>query len=70
MIYRKDCVMRTVLNDGVYTCKVTNVLGNDTRNTSIGKFGLRDKTFYSTKKHRRTGRSGGRGGGGGVVRKN
>ena len=30
-----------VLNDGVYTCNVTNVLGSDTRNTSIGKFGLR-----------------------------
>ena len=39
-----------VLNDGVYTCQVKNVLGSDKRNTSIGKFGLSDKTLYSTKK--------------------
>ena len=37
-----------VLSDGVYTCNVTNVLGSDTRNTSIGKFGLRLSTVLKS----------------------
>ena len=35
--YESTLNISNVLNDSVYSCKVTNLLGNDTRNTSVGK---------------------------------
>ena len=38
--HESTIIIPEVLNDVVYSCNVTNVLGSDTRNTSIGKFVL------------------------------
>ena len=39
-----------VLNDVVYSCKVTNALGTDTRYTSLGKLVQSDKSYSITLK--------------------
>ena len=46
-------IIPKVLNDGVYTCKVTNKLGSDSANTNVGKLTLNKilqwRSVYSTK---------------------